>query len=209
MKDRRVPHGKNVYWALSTHDRPEGTPERAGEIPGRAGQVRKPGSHRDPERGLARGASVRSLGATGVGDQRAIALRRRGASSGPALHLPRKGSGPRRGGSRAPAAGQPSTGRSREGRDDRGTRPGILRGLGSHALRGVRTVERRRPAGRLRAVVAIGSEEVNVPVLVHEVAFLLRPRREGWVIDGTVGMGGHAEALLETTPAGVRLLGLD
>ena len=29
------------------------------------------------------------------------------------------------------------------------------------------------------------------------------------MIDGTVGMGGHAEALLETTPAGVRLLGLD
>lgn len=39
--------------------------------------------------------------------------------------------------------------------------------------------------------------------------FVLRPRREGWLIDGTVGMGGHAEALLETSPAGVRLLGLD
>jgi 16S rRNA (cytosine1402-N4)-methyltransferase len=39
--------------------------------------------------------------------------------------------------------------------------------------------------------------------------FVLRPRGEGWVIDGTVGMGGHAEALLETSPAGVRVLGLD
>ncbi len=29
------------------------------------------------------------------------------------------------------------------------------------------------------------------------------------MIDGTVGMGGHAEALLETTPPEVRLLGLD
>ncbi len=29
------------------------------------------------------------------------------------------------------------------------------------------------------------------------------------MIDGTVGMGGHAEALLETTPFDVRLLGLD
>jgi 16S rRNA (cytosine1402-N4)-methyltransferase len=29
------------------------------------------------------------------------------------------------------------------------------------------------------------------------------------VIDGTVGMGGHAEALLQTTPAEVRVLGLD
>ena len=38
--------------------------------------------------------------------------------------------------------------------------------------------------------------------------FLLRPRREGWVIDGTVGMGGHATALLEGTDD-VRLLGID
>jgi 16S rRNA (cytosine1402-N4)-methyltransferase len=44
---------------------------------------------------------------------------------------------------------------------------------------------------------------------VDEVAFLLRPRREGWVIDGTVGMGGHAEAILEMSGADVRLLGLD
>jgi 16S rRNA (cytosine1402-N4)-methyltransferase len=42
---------------------------------------------------------------------------------------------------------------------------------------------------------------------VEEVAFLLRPR-EGWVIDGTVGMGGHAEAILERSDR-VRLLGLD
>jgi 16S rRNA (cytosine1402-N4)-methyltransferase len=44
---------------------------------------------------------------------------------------------------------------------------------------------------------------------VDEVAFLLRPRHEGWVIDGTVGMGGHAEAMLEASGAEVRLLGLD
>jgi 16S rRNA (cytosine1402-N4)-methyltransferase len=44
---------------------------------------------------------------------------------------------------------------------------------------------------------------------VDEVAFLLRPRREGWVIDGTVGMGGHAQALLEHASPDVRLLGLD
>jgi 16S rRNA (cytosine1402-N4)-methyltransferase len=46
-------------------------------------------------------------------------------------------------------------------------------------------------------------------VLVDEVAWLLRPRHEGWVIDGTVGMGGHAEAILERSGAEVRLLGLD
>jgi 16S rRNA (cytosine1402-N4)-methyltransferase len=44
---------------------------------------------------------------------------------------------------------------------------------------------------------------------VDEVVFLLRPRDEGWVIDGTVGMGGHAAALLEQSGPDVRLLGLD
>ena len=38
---------------------------------------------------------------------------------------------------------------------------------------------------------------------------MLRPRHEGWVIDGTVGMGGHAEAILERSGDGVRLLALD
>jgi len=46
-------------------------------------------------------------------------------------------------------------------------------------------------------------------VLVDEVAFLLRPRGEGWVIDATVGMGGHAEAILSLSASSVRLLGLD
>ncbi len=44
---------------------------------------------------------------------------------------------------------------------------------------------------------------------MDEVVFLLRPRDEGWVIDGTVGMGGHAAALLEQSGPDVRLLGLD
>ena len=44
---------------------------------------------------------------------------------------------------------------------------------------------------------------------MDEVAWLLRPRHEGWVIDGTVGMGGHAEAILERSGGDVRLLGLD
>jgi 16S rRNA (cytosine1402-N4)-methyltransferase len=44
---------------------------------------------------------------------------------------------------------------------------------------------------------------------VDEVAWLLRPRRGGWVIDGTVGMGGHAEAMLAASGKDVRLLGVD
>lgn len=39
--------------------------------------------------------------------------------------------------------------------------------------------------------------------------FLLRPRDAGWVIDGTVGMGGHAEAILGASGREVGLLGLD
>jgi 16S rRNA (cytosine1402-N4)-methyltransferase len=46
-------------------------------------------------------------------------------------------------------------------------------------------------------------------VLVDEVVFFLRPRDEGWVIDATVGMGGHAEAILSASASSVRLLGLD
>jgi 16S rRNA (cytosine1402-N4)-methyltransferase len=49
---------------------------------------------------------------------------------------------------------------------------------------------------------------MHVPVLLDEVLFLLRPRRGGWVVDGTIGMGGHAEQFLETA-AESRLLGID
>ena len=50
---------------------------------------------------------------------------------------------------------------------------------------------------------------VHVPVLADEVTHLLRARRAGWMVDGTVGMGGHAERLLDASTAGTRLLGLD
>ncbi|MFZ2492499.1 MAG: 16S rRNA (cytosine(1402)-N(4))-methyltransferase, partial [Thermoanaerobaculia bacterium] len=45
------------------------------------------------------------------------------------------------------------------------------------------------------------------PVLLQEVIELLRPARpDGILVDATVGLGGHAEALLESYPA-VRLVG--
>ena len=57
------------------------------------------------------------------------------------------------------------------------------------------------------------SSRVHVPVLLGEVLEALRGSRtpaelEGWIIDGTVGAGGHARALLECFPR-VRLFGLD
>src|SRR5687767_7864287 len=81
--------------------------------------------------------------------------------------------------------------------------------MGSRPVRRVRADAGRRPADAVREALGTGSLAVHVPVLVDEVAWLLRPRREGWVIDGTVGMGGHAEAVLEAGGENVRLLGLD
>jgi 16S rRNA (cytosine1402-N4)-methyltransferase len=48
----------------------------------------------------------------------------------------------------------------------------------------------------------------HAPVLVPEVMELLRPERGGLFLDGTLGGGGHAEALLERGPE-ARLIGVD
>jgi 16S rRNA (cytosine1402-N4)-methyltransferase len=62
--------------------------------------------------------------------------------------------------------------------------------------------------------VQVAAEEparVHVPVLVSEVVAAFRGRAndlDGWILDGTVGAGGHAHALLEAFPR-ARLLGVD
>ncbi|HEU4557733.1 MAG TPA: 16S rRNA (cytosine(1402)-N(4))-methyltransferase RsmH [Longimicrobium sp.] len=48
----------------------------------------------------------------------------------------------------------------------------------------------------------------HAPVMVEEVMGFLRPERGGLYLDGTLGGGGHAEALLERGP-GARLVGVD
>jgi 16S rRNA (cytosine1402-N4)-methyltransferase len=48
----------------------------------------------------------------------------------------------------------------------------------------------------------------HVPVLLREVVELLGPERGGVFVDATLGLGGHAEALLEASPA-VRVVGID
>jgi 16S rRNA (cytosine1402-N4)-methyltransferase len=52
-----------------------------------------------------------------------------------------------------------------------------------------------------------GSEVRHAPVLVAEVVSMLAPRPDGLYVDCTVGLGGHAAALLEGGAG--RVLGLD
>ncbi|HKY33854.1 MAG TPA: 16S rRNA (cytosine(1402)-N(4))-methyltransferase RsmH [Candidatus Polarisedimenticolia bacterium] len=48
----------------------------------------------------------------------------------------------------------------------------------------------------------------HAPVMPAEVVDFLQPAGGGLFVDATVGMGGHAEAILESSP-GTRLLGID
>lgn len=49
----------------------------------------------------------------------------------------------------------------------------------------------------------------HVPVLLEDVLTLLAPERGGVFVDGTLGGGGHAEAVLLRLPPGGRLVGID
>jgi 16S rRNA (cytosine1402-N4)-methyltransferase len=51
-------------------------------------------------------------------------------------------------------------------------------------------------------------DAAHVPVLVREAVFWLDVGRGGLFVDATLGLGGHAEAILDASPA-ARLVGID
>jgi len=51
--------------------------------------------------------------------------------------------------------------------------------------------------------------EIHRPVLLEETLAALGCRPGGFWVDGTIGMGGHAQAILRATSPGGRLLGCD
>ncbi len=53
------------------------------------------------------------------------------------------------------------------------------------------------------------AQPTHQPVLVDRVLTYLAPRPGGRYLDGTLGLGGHAQAVLEATDGRARVLGLD
>ena len=49
----------------------------------------------------------------------------------------------------------------------------------------------------------------HIPVLLHEVLEWIRPAAGGVYCDGTLGGGGHSEAILRAAGEGARLYGID
>ena len=68
---------------------------------------------------------------------------------------------------------------------------------------------RSRPSARLRSELPRRSVSVHRPVMLSETIDALDVRPGGRYIDGTIGEGGHASAILEVSEPGGQLLGFD
>ena len=79
---------------------------------------------------------------------------------------------------------------------------------------GKRTVDslQQKSSGQFResrsASRVVTSPSEHLPVLADEVVEAFHWDREAWVVDGTLGLGGHSERLLATYPR-MKILGLD
>ena len=54
-----------------------------------------------------------------------------------------------------------------------------------------------------------GLENIHKTVLLQEVIHWLQPRPDGFYVDGTTGLGGHSQAILEKAKGKANLLCLD
>ena len=50
---------------------------------------------------------------------------------------------------------------------------------------------------------------VHVPVMLEEVIEAMKVKKSGVYVDGTVGLGGHAEGILRSIAGGCTLVGID
>src|SRR5437899_2088659 len=183
MKWVQPTQGANVQGTVSGHGGRQRAAEHPGEVPGRAGPLRGPRPGRRARRRMPRGVPAAGVGAHGGEAERAVALQQRGPRDQPALRLAREGRRDGRRGTHPHRAGHAQGRGPRQERDARRRRARQVRGVGPRAIRGIRPHRPAEAGLALRQAVGPGSLAVHVPVLVDEVAFVLRPRRGGWVID--------------------------
>lgn len=55
----------------------------------------------------------------------------------------------------------------------------------------------------------VSAQDLHIPVLAQEVMEWLRPRSSGCYVDGTLGLGGHSEMILQQSAPDGRVLGFE
>src|SRR5229473_1900460 len=204
-----------VSGAFQAHRRPEGSAQHPGQVPGSAGRrLRRQARHRSEWARRARRVSGAELEGARGACQSATAPGSVPAPVPVPVSVEGAGRDPRSAGPNSDSPRHPRQRELDQGRDHH-RHAGEVRDLECRAMDALRAGQgwgphrgRGAEAGR-QGRVDVAREVAHVPVLSDEVTFLLRPRRGGWVVDGTIGMGGHAEQLLETAGGDTRLLGID
>ena len=58
-------------------------------------------------------------------------------------------------------------------------------------------------------LMPIAPSAIHVPVLLNEVLLWLQPKVDGLYVDGTLGLGGHTQALMEATAPTGKVIGFE